>query len=83
MSGEHIKSKWKAFAAEQLLSNWNQNLSPEQVFDKIVYSEDENLQETIDDHDILIWDVFSHMEPEDFAWKLERLAIAAQEVEDI
>lgn len=78
-----IKPKWKAFAAEQMLTEWNRNLNAEQVFDKIVYSEDENLQETFDELDLLIWDVFSHMEPEDFAWKLERLAIAAQEVKDI
>ena len=51
---DEIKPKWKTFAAEQLLTEWDPNLSAEQVFDLIVDSPDEDLKDNIDDHAVLI-----------------------------
>ena len=83
MFRNEIKLKWKTFAAEQLLTEWDPNLSAEQVFDLIVDSPDEDLEDNIDDHAVLIWAPFMVMDLTDFSCHLERLARHAQETEEI
>lgn len=76
-----IKPKWKAFAVRHMLSDWNQNLSAEQVFDLIVLCQEECLEETLDENDIIFWAPFGELD--DIASHMEKLAAVAQMTEEL
>lgn len=74
-----IKPKWKAFAMNQTLSGFEG--IPEEVFDELMGTTDENMQKAFEANEIIIWEPFENRAPEEVAQLIHDLARHAQAVE--
>lgn len=77
-----IKKKWKAFAVDQMLSEWDGDFSAEDIFDLLTETGTALLKRVVEKYRMLIWEPFTCLPLEDLVWHVHFLAANAQKVEE-
>ena len=80
MSMSNISNKWKRFAIEQVLSDWG-NIAPDDLFDLIVDTENDNLVVLFSDYDVSVWQPFEDWHLSNVADHIVEMATRAQQCE--
>ena len=76
-----MKTKWKQFAVSQVLSYYDIEISPDELYDKIIATDDAGLSELFERYCVGVWQPFEHWPLTDVVELIVDLATRAEEIE--
>lgn len=74
-----IENKWKRFAIAQTLSDWG-DIAPDDLYDLMVFTDGDGLDDLFDEHGVLVWYPFEDWELNAVVEQIISLAEHAQEI---